>query len=183
MDEKLKWNGEETGVSLLHMADHEIWQPDLTPYNRSVHISLNTCKQPVSVVQLVVYLASVWMVRVRTPTEVEKNLSSTLMSYLQNQIHLWKWKQFFCAMSQFPVIYVWICKKLIRVTSQIPPLMVCVPSDLSATHREIAQKNGLHCHKLYSASWLASGWLGVPLPSLVVGKKYQNLTLMLNLIL
>jgi len=31
---------------------------------------------------------------------------------------LWKWNQFFCAISQFVIIYVWICRKLIKVTAQ-----------------------------------------------------------------
>lgn len=33
-DEKIKWNpADYGGIKLLHLADHEIWQPDLFPYN------------------------------------------------------------------------------------------------------------------------------------------------------
>lgn len=35
MDEKLKWNASDyEGLKILHLADHEIWQPDITLYNR-----------------------------------------------------------------------------------------------------------------------------------------------------
>uniref|UniRef100_U5EQR7 Putative acetylcholine receptor n=1 Tax=Corethrella appendiculata TaxID=1370023 RepID=U5EQR7_9DIPT len=34
IDEKLKWNKSDYGnISLIHLADHEIWQPDITLYN------------------------------------------------------------------------------------------------------------------------------------------------------
>jgi hypothetical protein len=34
-DEKLKWNESEYGgLSVLHVAEHEIWQPDIVLFNR-----------------------------------------------------------------------------------------------------------------------------------------------------
>ncbi|XP_063222311.1 acetylcholine receptor subunit alpha-type acr-16-like [Bacillus rossius redtenbacheri] len=36
-DEKLKWNESEYGgLSMLHIADHEIWQPDIVLYNSAM---------------------------------------------------------------------------------------------------------------------------------------------------
>lgn len=36
-DDKLRWNANEYGgLVILHLADHEIWQPDVFPYNRWV---------------------------------------------------------------------------------------------------------------------------------------------------
>lgn len=35
VDEKLKWNATDYGgLTRLHLADHEIWQPDIVLYNR-----------------------------------------------------------------------------------------------------------------------------------------------------
>jgi hypothetical protein len=34
-DEKLKWNESDYGgLSVLHVGDHELWQPDIVLYNR-----------------------------------------------------------------------------------------------------------------------------------------------------
>ncbi|CAG2065662.1 unnamed protein product, partial [Timema podura] len=41
-DEKLKWNASDYGdLSVLHIADHEIWQPDIVLYNRYVNNNNN----------------------------------------------------------------------------------------------------------------------------------------------
>lgn len=42
MDEKLKWNSSDYGgLENLHIADHEIWQPDLFLYNSATATAIN----------------------------------------------------------------------------------------------------------------------------------------------
>ncbi|XP_074030506.1 nicotinic acetylcholine receptor alpha 10 subunit isoform X1 [Leptinotarsa decemlineata] len=41
-DEKLKWNPEEYGnLSVLHLAEHEVWQPDIYLYNGATTTAIN----------------------------------------------------------------------------------------------------------------------------------------------
>lgn len=41
VDDKLKWNKDEYNLTELHLADHEIWQPDIIPYNSAAGTAID----------------------------------------------------------------------------------------------------------------------------------------------
>jgi len=63
-----------------------------------------------------------------------------------------RWKQFFCAMSEFAIIYVWSCRELLKMTSRDTLLMAPFYLDYVFVV-EVKPKAGIRWHSIEIVEW------------------------------